>query len=363
MFGKLPELFDRNFAVGYFLPSTLFLVTSLALANEFGHLPAIISMNTASQVDVLIGTTIVGLMSWLASTLLLATNRDVLRLMEGYGCFNPSHLLGWVEKRRYKKLLENISKLDEEYLSCISEKIEFPKKLRLKRNRLMRESAERFPDEEQWLLPNSFGNTIRAFEVYPRVMYGLDAIPGWSRLLGVLPEEYRGLVNNAKIQVDFWANLWLLSLMTVVEYVGLALRAGQVRILWFPFVAFSIALVAFSRATSSAVEWGDLIKSSFDVFLPELCEKLGLLDTATVNEKKVLWRKFSQSIIYRNPKYMPMPNQDKVREEDIKVEQPETKCRIAHIFGVGAAILIFSLSIHKLLEISERCLMKHNRRM
>lgn len=300
MFGKLPELFDRDFAIGYFLPTATFMVASLTLINRFGLLPKILDINTASQVDVLVGTTIIGLVSWLVSVFLLATNRDILRFMEGYGRLNPVRLFGAIEKRRYQKLQAAKSKLDNECLSCSSEKQQLPKNLRLERIKLYQEAAEKFPDEEDWLLPTSFGNAIRAFEVYPRVMYGLDSIPGWSRLLGVIPEEYRSLVDSAKAQLDFWVNLWLLSLAVSVEYIGLAVYTHQARVLWFPLVAFSVVLIASSRATSSAIEWGELVKSSFDVFLPELREKLGFPSPATMDKERSLWQRFSQSILYRS---------------------------------------------------------------
>ncbi len=315
MFGKLPELFDRDFAIGYFLPTATFMVVSLALVNGFGLLPAVLVVNTAIQVDVLIGTTtIIGLASWLASVFLLATNRDILRLIEGYGRLNPIRLFGKIEKRRYERLREGISKLDEEYSRCISEGKEFPMELRLKRKQLMEETVERFPDEDHWLLPTSFGNTIRAFEVYPRVMYGLDSIPGGTRLQGVIPEEYRRLVDSAKTQMDFWVNLSLLSLIAAVEYIGLAVFTNQVKVLWFPFVTLIIVLGAYSRATSSAAEWGKLVKSSFDVFLPELRKKLGFPSPATLEEEQSLWLKFSQSVIYRDPQSM--PDQDSVQDKD-----------------------------------------------
>lgn len=316
MIGKLPELFNRDFAIGYFLPTVTFVVVSLALVGEFGQLPAALSVDAVSQVDVLVGTTIIGLASWLASVFLLATNRDILRIMEGYGRLNPTRLLGWMERRRYRKLRQSISELDEEYLRCISEGEEFPLQLGLKRKRFMEEIVGRFPDEEHWLLPTSFGNTIRAFEVYPHVMYGLDSIPGWGRLLGIMPTEYRGLLDGAKAQMDFWVNLSLLSWVALVEYAGLATFTGQPRIFWFPFAALVMALVSYARARSSAAEWGELVRSSFDVFLPELRKKLDFPAPATACEERALWLKFSQSIIYRDPKCMPDREGPQDEDED-----------------------------------------------
>jgi len=305
MFGQLPKLFDRNFATGYFLPVATFLSVSLIVVNGFGLLPAVLDINTVGQVDVLVGSTLIGLLSWLGGICLLAMNRDILRLMEGYGHLNPARLLAVVERRRYRRIKQQISRLDEQYSSCITQDKVVPEDLRQERSQLMRKIVERFPDQEQWLLPTPFGNIIRAFEVYPRVMYGLDSIPGWNRLLAVIPEDYRGLVDDAKAQVDFWMNLWLLSLMALIEYAALAIYTAQVKAVWFLPAAVCVTLVASSRARSSAGEWGDLVKSSFDVFLPELRKKLGFTDPAGADEERRLWRGFSQAIIYGLPECLP----------------------------------------------------------
>ena len=66
--------------------------------------------------------------------------------------------------RRYKRIRATIEVLDRQYSHYIAEQKELPRELILKRNDLMREMAEQFPDEERWLLPTSFGNAVRAFE-------------------------------------------------------------------------------------------------------------------------------------------------------------------------------------------------------
>jgi hypothetical protein len=62
-------------------------------------------------------------------------------------------------------------------------------------------------------LPTRFGNAIRSFEVYSRIIYGLEAIDGWPRLLAVIPADYRQAIDDAKAQVDFWVNIWMGSLL------------------------------------------------------------------------------------------------------------------------------------------------------
>jgi hypothetical protein len=59
-------------------------------------------------------------------------------------------------------------------------------------------------------------------------MYGMDAVYGWNRLQAVIPTVYRDLVNDAKAQVDFWVNLWILSSIFLVECIVLITYTRQI---------------------------------------------------------------------------------------------------------------------------------------
>src|SRR4029079_17509458 len=94
-----------------------------------------------------------------------------------------------------------------------------------------------FPDDEASVLPTKFGNTIRAFEVYSRVVYGIESIYGWSRLLGVGPADYPEMMDNEKAQVDFWVNVWFESCLIVLVYGALAAVHSALPAPWIPLVA------------------------------------------------------------------------------------------------------------------------------
>jgi hypothetical protein len=170
----------------------------------------------------------------------------------------------------------------------------------------MRQLAEEFPDKEEYLLPTPFGNVLRSFEIYPRVMYGLEAIDGWGRLLAVVPKDYTELVDSAKSQVDFWVNMGVVFILLQVEYVSLTFIFNQANLNWW-IVALLIALgtIPPMRATSAAREWGDLIKSAFDMFIPSMRESLGFNSPKNRDEEAEQWTKFSQAIIYRLPERIP----------------------------------------------------------
>lgn len=302
MFGELPKLFDRNFAVGFFLPVAIFVSLSGVILNSYVFQEGI---SNYLEIDLLAGTTVLGLLSWVGGIVLLAVNRDLYRFMEGYGTYNPMKLFRWFEQSRYRKSVKELEELDEEYLDCIESKKEFSAQSRKKRNKLMSQLAEEFPDQEEHLLPTPFGNVLRSFETFPRVTYGLDSIPAWGRLLAVIPKDYIELIDGAKSQVDFWANLGLIFVLLQIEYVGLALATGNQLNWWVVLLWVVLGTIAPLRATSSAREWGDYVKSAFDVFTPKLRETLGIELPKNRDEEFAQWQKFSQAIIYRAPEQMP----------------------------------------------------------
>jgi hypothetical protein len=302
MFGELPKLFDRNFAVGFFLPVAIFIALSGWILSQYPFGPNI-SIFLGTQL--LIETTILGLVSWVGGIVLLALNRDLYRLMEGYGTFNPLKLFTWLEKRRFQQMSDQLEKFDDEYRECIAAKKEFPVKSRTKRNELMRQLAEEFPDKEEYILPTPFGNVLRSFEVYPRVMYGLDSIDAWGRLLAVIPKDYLELMDAAKSQVDFWVNIGIAFLLLLVEYLVLAMALNPPPNTWVTLLLIALGTIAPIRATSSAREWGDFVKSAFDVHRFKLLEELGIDLPKDRDEEKALWIRYSQAIIYRLPDRLP----------------------------------------------------------
>ncbi len=242
MFSELPKLFDRNFALGYFLPSTLYLVATLYLLDRYNLISNLINQ---LQADLLVGTSVIGLISWLVAILLLGANRSIYRLLEGYGKINPLKLFLGIEKWRYKRALNEIENLDNKFREYQEKDKPLSTDIRVKRNRAMQFLAEKFPDGIEWLLPTPFGNVIRAFEVYPRVVYGIEAIQGWNRLLAVIPKDYQDIIDNAKAQVDFWVNIGVLCVLSLFEYLALSIFSNV--ILAFEFTPLIVIIIFISR--------------------------------------------------------------------------------------------------------------------
>ena len=136
-------------------------------------------------------------------------------------------------------------------------------------------------------------------------MYGLETIDGWSRLLAVIPTEYRNLIDSAKAQVDFWVNLFYLSLILVIGSLGLIGMYRVIPPLWFLALVIFILLISPWRARRLAVEWGDFVKGAFDVYRFNLLDSLSIKRPGTRREEFETWKNFSQAIVFRLPERIP----------------------------------------------------------
>jgi uncharacterized membrane protein len=305
MFDAFPSLFERNFAVGFFLPVVVFLVTVAVLLDNFGLLGSIVTTVVGNELQFLVATSIFAFIAWLGAILLYALNRDIIRFFEGYGRLNPLYLFRTHQVKRFTQLQRELEELDKQYARHQDKGEEIPHRLVKRRRQIMEELAESFPDAEHLVLPTRFGNIIRSFEVYPRVMYGIDAIPGWIRLLTVVPESFQNLGAEAKAQLDFWVNVRVLSVVTILLWLILAVVYRSYSSAWLPLVSLAVSLVAAHRADSAATQWGMFVKAAFDVYLPQLLENLSYERPGNHESYRSMWGNFSQAVIFRRPDLLP----------------------------------------------------------
>jgi hypothetical protein len=305
MFSRLPDLLDRNFAIGYFLPGGVLTICLIVMLEKAGYLNILPTDFVLDDVNLLIGSTVIGGVSWVFGIVLLAVNRDIVRFLEGYGRYNPLNFLKWVQHYRYKRLNDAVEKLNEAYEQSADQGNEFPPEQLEHLTLLMRNVAESYPDDAQWLLPTKFGNVIRAFEIYPRQMHGIDAIPAWPRLQAVISEDFAAQVDSAKARLDFWLNLVVVGFILLAFYSSFVL-ADKLPFMWTWFsLIVGVIVVAQLRMTSAALGWGEYVKAAFDVFLPELRRKLRFVAPADTIEEHEQWESFSQAILYRLPENLP----------------------------------------------------------
>jgi len=309
MLGKLPDLLNKNFVIGYFMPTFILFVGAYSV---YVHL--INKLNASFDIlqkihesSAFVGTTLVVLLSWIGGILLLAINRNIIRFLEGYGSINPLQLFLSIQIRSFRRLKMRKFELDKLRDKAREKGNNLSPKLLAERTKVITRLAWDFPDSEEYVLPTSFGNVLRSFEVYPRVMYGIDSIPAWPRLYAVIPKDYREALDDAKALMDFWINLLLASILILVEYLLIAAINRQFNrssIFIAAFLVFA-SIVAYNRAKASALGWGNLVRSSFDLFLDDLRLKLGYLNPASPARQREMWTSFSRAVLYQDPESLP----------------------------------------------------------
>jgi hypothetical protein len=298
MWGELPKLFGKAFAIGFFLPSAAIILSFLGVFATFGYYDAI-SQFLKSVTNDWIGATLSVFALWMGGVLLMALNRGIIRFFEGYNRFNPWRLLRRGKQRQFAQLDAAIDALRQERAEAELKGTRWSAASAARYRQLMAKYTD-YPDSAESVLPTRFGNAIRSFEVYSRVIYGLEAIDAWPRLLAVITPDYRQAIDDAKAQMDFWVNIWAGTFLVILLYVVLALVTRGYPHPWIPLVAVVIALVAAGGARALVGEWGGLVMSAFDLFRGDLCKKLGLKMPATIGEEREMWTLLSQMMGYRN---------------------------------------------------------------
>jgi hypothetical protein len=307
MVGELPKLVGRDFVVGFFLPAAVFALGGAWLANLCDPAANALCRETAE----LRGLDFAELSKlaafafgvWLLALLLLSLNRSLYRLLEGYGRLNPFRLVQRLEARRYDRLQRRI---DETTRRARAAEGPAREAILAERGPLLYRRSREFPGAGR-LLPTRFGNAIRSFEDYSLTMYGLDDIAGWPRLLGVLPKDYVRYVDEAKAQTDFWVNVWCAAALLLLSYAALLPGSSALGARWWiPLACVAVAWYAVRRGTAAVFEWGEMVKASYDVFLPDLGKRIGMAEAPDRDAARARWQDFSLAITYRMPKRLPV---------------------------------------------------------
>lgn len=328
MLSNLPKLADRNFVIGFLMPTLLALFGAAWAFPHFKPLSPLRDLAvTAKSLEDLV---YVGLGSWLLAVLLMTANHSLYRLLEGYlPPISWFTFLSWRHRRRLRQLKAEYDLLEKEYGAVFYAGRTLPTAKMHRRRQLRQIQTQLYPGSEDFVLPTQFGNAIRAFEVYSTEVYGADSIPVWLRLASVIPKDFTALIDDARARVDFFLNLtatsfiiatsalgigalqldWSSLATTDASFVGWAQVLGSAsgRNFSVAIVGYIVSFLTYRSATGAVFAWGDLVKSAFDCYLPALAKQLGYANPPTPEARKRFWTEFSRLVLYRSPMVGPWP--------------------------------------------------------
>ena len=284
MNSELNKLFGREFAIGFFLPALLFFLGTTYFLRSLGVDTPLFRINWEKPFE---GTGFLLVAAWVCAVFLQAVNRELFRALEGYW---PQPLRKWCSHFQLKRFRQLSRELFEAQKDATDTQ---------KLANLSTRNARDYPSKEKLVLPTSFGNAVRAYEDYPRVIYGFESINGWSRLQALMSTEFREILNQDRARVDLWLNLSFFALVFTIEIVVLGLQRGQPGSMWLALPMLIFMRFAYMRAQSSVQQYGDQVKAAFDIYLPALATKLGYVLSSDVDQNKKFWRAFSRVMVYR----------------------------------------------------------------
>jgi len=290
MINELPQLFGKNFVIGYVLPAALTAFALMGLLDLHGltaSYAAIASFVRSGSEKLPLGQFgLIALTVWAAAVFLLGFNYKLTRLLEGYGSLNPARLWRWYCVGAYRKLAAEMRAHDDarDHAYGVAA-IAF---------------SANFPEREDLVLPTRFGNIMRAAERYAQIVYAMDPIQTWTRLSSVVPQAHADRIDDAKAALDFWINLWFGAAVVAGAEIALWAWRGQPAALGMVPAAGAAAILAAKAAQSAAKQFGALIKAAFDLYRKDLCAQLGLEWPHTLHKERELWQAVSQTMLFRD---------------------------------------------------------------
>lgn len=295
---KIASLFEREFAISHLIPTLIFAIELYVIGQVFGVelIPGV-----GGALSDIVAASVFLLGAVVFSVLLMMANPLIMRLVQGYDWHGILEFLGlrWrlVEEfdRRYKSTLAAQQSLDE------ARKTGAPKpELPGSHGRDLYAAVRDYPDSAEHILAFRIGNFLRAAEVYPRVVYGLDAVGSWPRLQTLIPQETRDAIAAARAQLSFACNVFILTLAALA--IALWLTVTMEPLSWSLLAGGILVLLAARRLMFAAGGvYGAHFAAAYDLYRGDLADQLGLDLPRNPEAEREMWREVTRVFLYRSP--------------------------------------------------------------
>ncbi|KUR79070.1 hypothetical protein [Novosphingobium sp. FSW06-99] len=288
MLDEIPKLFGRGFIFGYVLP-VLIVVIYLA----YGAGLDVLDIGPFALVDLeKLGKAVFSTV--LIAFLMLILNRPLVRILEGYGRLNPLRLLGGWSRRRYDRLYVPVAiewdRLEAAWKQNNDAK---PDSALAKAGA---QAAAAWPARREHVLPTPFGNTYRAFESYPAIVYGMDAVVFWPRLSAILPKGAQELLQDSRARLDFHITLFWGSLIDAA-IVAVYAQGWMARLPAIPPLIMTTLL--WLTLPNAARAWGTSFTAMFDLYRRPLANSMGFELPPTAQQERQMWYDLSRVLLFR----------------------------------------------------------------
>jgi hypothetical protein len=333
------EKMGSNFLVATFVPSLAFVTSIMFFFDPV--FPAGLKARIGGTFNPIGQSGLIALVvTIILAYTLTSLNVFFLKLFEGYILFWRFPVFRKLELKKYSTyrrkmiLIERRMKYYEKHKGKVGNKI--LKNLQDEEINLLTEFQDRFPGQKNEVLPFRFGNVLKAAEYYPMDRYRIDAVPLWTRLISVIPQSYDEKIDQTHNQLSFLVNCSVLSIMFAFASVVVALyesvlaiqaQLGVAYLFYFMKLDLSASIylqrtiiylilgilacgmaIIFHRASLISVgEFGDMIRSTYDLFRFDLLKQLHFPLPINPDDELNTWTRVSRFMNIGHMKEMKYP--------------------------------------------------------
>jgi uncharacterized repeat protein (TIGR01451 family) len=142
----------------------------------------------------------------------------------------------------------------------------------------------------------------------------MDAVTFWPRLVSTIPKDYAAAVEEAKTSFDFMLNCSALSsLLAFMVFLTGSLYPSRFNVpgawvLWLSQIILLCVVAHFFYRLSigRARNWGNTVRTSFDLYRRDLLKQLGYVGVPeSLEEERRLWSNIGERMAYGD--YYPLP--------------------------------------------------------
>lgn len=327
---RFASTLERRFLLVAFLPILIFSVSlGVVTLLAAGKVQPALRLWDAQSGSVQVGLTLSTLaVVWLAAGFLDSQLRNLTQLFEGYTLLRLMPRLAESAASRHRNLLKDSSPVHIVDVARGSEAdagaggpdvnpretgpdavdtVDAP--LRGGDGGYEEELFVRYPDSVEAVLPTRLGNVIRAAEDYATSRYGADYLVVWPRLAHLCSERFVVDYEATRASLDFLLVVtFLTSVFTVLAGSLVLAFNGPIWLFIGTVVGGALlARLAYETAVGAAVEYGEQIRASMDLFRLALLRQMNYPIPQDSSEEAIFWAEFEDFLKRNHPRSTPYP--------------------------------------------------------
>jgi hypothetical protein len=151
--------------------------------------------------------------------------------------------------------------------------------------------------------PTALGNVVEAYNAYPYKRYGIEGEFFWPHLEFVLHKDFRERISDTRLLLDFFLTMATLGTLTAIFSFVIGPWLNFSPLYWATIGTIAILVsycIYYKMAVFIAVQYGDLIRASFDLFRLELFNNFKMARPKDLASEVQKWKDLNQLIVFGN---------------------------------------------------------------